>query len=71
MTKGKPQPVTPMAYVARCSCGGLVMATTYHHPRDAATSVAECIRDGYSIETMTIEDVRQIDWCKTHGQCKD
>jgi len=65
----KPTAVERVAYVAKCSCGGMVMATTNDHPKDAARSVAECIKEGYRIETLSIEDARQIPFCKNHGQC--
>ena len=65
----KPTAVERVAYVAKCSCGGMVMVTTNEHPHDAATEVAECIIEGYRIETVSIEDARQIEFCKHHGQC--
>jgi hypothetical protein len=57
------------AYIARCSCGGMVMATTNDNPKDAAKHIAKCIKDGFKIETMSIEDVRKQEFCKNHGNC--
>ena len=51
------------AYIARCKCGcgGIIMATIDNpeHKKDVAKEVAKCIRDGYSVEQVTIGYVRQ------------
>ena len=64
------KPKKSFAYVAKCSCGGMVMATTNDHPKDASKEVAKCIKEGFSIETMSIEEVRKQPWCKNHGKCE-
>jgi len=60
------------AYIARCSCGGIVMATAKDVPscaKETANDVAECIKQGYAIETLTAEEVRSQKWCENHGKC--
>lgn len=50
------------AYIARCKCGcgGIVMATVDipEHAEEVAKEVAACIRDGYSVEHVTVGYVR-------------
>lgn len=57
------------AYVARCSCGGMVMAVSAMHAKDAAKEVAKCVRRGYAIETMETEEVWSAKWCENRGRC--
>lgn len=50
------------AYIARCKCGcGAIVFAAVDDPRhadDVARDVAECIRDGYTIERSTVGVVR-------------
>jgi len=54
--------MTDMAYIARKSCGCLVMATVDNpdHSRDVAREVAKCVRMGWPVERITVEAVREI-----------
>lgn len=58
------------AYIARCKCGGIVMACAASHPEDAAKEVASCIKAGFSVERMDDEGVRTGRWCDNRGNCK-
>ena len=62
------------AYIAKCKCGGLVFAgiiedTDVIRKRNAK-EVADCIRRGFEVSTMSCEDARAARWCKNHGKCK-
>lgn len=57
------------AYVAKCSCGGMVAVTSDSHKKHAAKDVSDWIKDGYSIETMSVEVVSSLEFCKHHGKC--
>lgn len=50
------------AYIARCKCGcgGIIMATVDRpeHAKDVARDVADAIRDGYTVEHVTVGYVR-------------
>lgn len=59
-----------MAYVAKCKCGGIVMACSKDHPKDAAKEVASCIRAGFDISQMSTEEVRTAKWCDNNGKCE-
>ena len=54
------------SYVARCKCGcgNLVFAMVNNpdHKKDVAREISKLIRDGYDIETMTVEEVREAPW---------
>ena len=58
------------AYIAKCKCGGVVMACSTNHAEDAAKEVSDCIKAGFSIERMAAEDVRTAKWCNNRGNCK-
>jgi len=60
-----------MAYVAKCVCGGLIMACVDLPERknDTAKEVASCLRAGYEISRMTVEEVRAHKWCDNCGKC--
>ena len=60
-----------MCYVAKCSCGGLVMAVMDlpEHKKDTAREVASCLRDGFEIEHITVEEARAHKWCDNQGKC--
>ena len=62
-----------MAYMAKCCCGGMVMACVDNpkHKKDTAKEVAACIRKGYSISRITVEEVREMPFCKNHGNCEE
>ena len=49
-----------MAYIARCKCGGVVMATVDNpdHQKENAKEIARCVRDGLTIERVSVEYVR-------------
>ncbi len=60
-------------YIARCKCGcgGLIFASVQSQQmskergNDTAKEVSKLIRAGYSIERMTVGDVRAATWlCK-------
>lgn len=62
-----------MAYVGRCrGCQRLVMATvdSEEHKKDVAKEVQRAIKEGLTIERMSIEAVRKADFgceCKKGG----
>ncbi len=61
-----------IAYVARCKCGGLVMACVDQpeHRKETAKAVADSIRKGYSIERITCEAIRTTErFCM--GECTE
>ena len=58
------------AYIAKCKCGGIVMACSKNHPEDAAKAVASCIRDGFEVSQLSIEKVRTAKWCNNRGKCE-
>ena len=65
---------TPEAYVGRAECGCVVAITVnmLDHKRDVAKTVAEWVRDGLSIEGMTIEAVRSSPFgCKCGDRPKE
>ena len=49
------------AYAGRCKCGNVVaiMAITDRHREELAETVAEWIRDGLSVEQVTVEEARE------------
>lgn len=57
-------------YIARHSCGGVVMmavkpdANDKVWTRDVAKEVAACIRKGYAVETVTVEQARASTMCE-------
>ena len=59
-----------LAYIAKCKCGGIVMACATDRPKDAAKKVADCIKGGFEIGMMKVEDVRKAKWCSNSGNCK-
>ena len=62
-----------MAYMAKCCCGGMVMACVDNpkHKKDTASEVAKSIKKGYEISRVTVEEVREMLFCKNHGNCED
>lgn len=54
--------LTP-AYIARCKCGcGAIVMATVDRPeyqKDVAKDVADAIRDGYTVEHVTVGYVHQ------------
>jgi Ethanolamine utilization protein EutJ (predicted chaperonin) len=52
------------AYIARCKCGcrGIVMCTVDRpeHAVDVAKEVADCIRDGLTVEHVTVGYVHEF-----------
>lgn len=63
------------AYIARCRCGckGIVMAIVDNpvHKREVAKEIAKCIREGYTIEHVTVGYVRQSKFgCLYKGERK-
>lgn len=52
------------AYIARCKCGAIIMATVDKPElsEDNAKEIAACIRQGYVIERTTVGHVREMDW---------
>ena len=61
-----------MSYVAKCKCGGIVMATMDipNHAEDVAKEVASCLKAGFRITRMSCERVRKAAWCENQGKCK-
>lgn len=53
-------------YIAKCKCGCggivLVISGSDDWRKQAAKSIAEAIRDGYTIERMHTTDVRKATW---------
>lgn len=49
-----------MAYIARCKCGAIIMATVDapEHANENAQEIAACLKAGYTIERVTCEYVR-------------
>lgn len=60
------------AYIAKCKCGGLIFAASDRPEcrKDNAHDIARLINDGYSIERMTVEEVRTSNWCTNRGNCQ-
>ncbi len=61
----------PDSYVERLPCGCLVAwcADNPEHQRDVARSVAKFIRNGYSVEHVVLDDVRdQLGPCKCQNK---
>ena len=57
----------PMAYIARKPCGCVVFVTVddERYKQDTAKEIAECIREGLTVERVTCEAVRDGDFgCK-------
>jgi hypothetical protein len=55
------------AYIARCECGEVVGACVINtrHQDDIAGTVAEWIKDGLSVEQVTVKEARaQFATCK-------
>lgn len=61
-------PTDKMSYIARKPCGCIVMATidNLEHRRDVAKEVAKAIRQGYIIERVTADYVRENWLCYQH-----
>ena len=60
---------TSMAYIAKKSCGCLSMAIvdTPEHKIDVAKEISKAVRLGETIERVTIDVVRTMDWeCPEH-----
>ena len=60
-----------MAYMAKCCCGGMVMVCLDipAHKKDTAQQVARCIKKGYEISRITVEEARVTSFCTNHGNC--
>ena len=59
----------PMSYISRKECGCLTLAIVDEpaHRREVAKEVAKAIRMGETVERVTCEQVRKMDWkCKSH-----
>ena len=39
------------------------------HKKDTAREVASCLRDGFEIEHITVEEARAHKWCDNQGKC--
>ena len=65
--------MSEMAYIAKCVCGGMIMAVVDlpDHKKDTAKEVASCLRAGYEIERLTVEEVRAHPFCENRGKCKE
>lgn len=63
-----------MAYIAKCKCGGIVMAIVDdlkpQRRKDIAKEIASCVKDDFEIGRITCEEVRTTKWCKNHGKCQ-
>lgn len=62
-------PEESMSYISRRPCGCLSMAVVDNpeHKRDVAKEVAKAIRLGETVERVTSESVRKMDWwCPKH-----
>lgn len=57
-----------MAYIAKRECGCIVMACVDNpeHRRDTAKEVAQAIREGYVIERVSSDFVRENWFCENH-----
>ena len=55
------------AYIGRCKCGAIKFTTVDkpEYAKENAKEIAKCIRDGLTIERVTVGDVRTMDW----GDC--
>ncbi len=65
---------TTMAYVTRCKeCKKLVFAYVDRpeSQKDCARAVADCIKEGYIVERMTVSEVREGPWCDCKLKKKD
>jgi len=53
------------AYIARCQCGGIIFACADDpkYAEDTARSVAEVIKDGFSVERVPLDTARNSKWC--------
>ena len=60
--------MTDMAYIAKKPCGCIVLAVVDNpdHRRDVAKEVAKAIREGYIIERVTADYVRENWRCYQH-----
>jgi len=60
-----------MAYIARCHCGGIIMACVDDptHKQDTAKEVASCLRAGFTIDRIKCNDVKTSKWCENRGKC--
>ncbi len=64
----------PLAYIGRKSCGCIVLAIVDvpEHKKDTAKELAKAIRDGLTIERVTVEFVRKnMFWCDCDKKRKD
>lgn len=60
---------TNMSYISKKPCGCLSMAIVDNpdHKKDVAREIAKAIRLGETIERVTLESVRTMDWeCPEH-----
>lgn len=60
---------TSMSYISRKSCGCLAMAVVDNpeHKRDVAREVGKAVRLGETVERVTSESVRIMEWvCPQH-----
>jgi len=57
--------IPEMAFVGICSCGKLVYAGMdgKGEKRERNKEVMELIRDGYKVDRISVEKVRQMEWC--------
>lgn len=62
------------AYIARCKCGTIIMATVDRpeYAEDVANDVADCIRRGFAVERVTVGYVHENGLtectCKKEGE---
>ncbi len=62
-----------MAYMAKCSCGRMVMACMDNpaHKKDTAKEVSKAIKAGYAISRVDVKEVRAMPFCTNHGNCTE
>jgi len=63
---------TSMSYISRKPCGCLSMAVVDNpeHKKDVANEIAKAVRRGETVDRVTSEQVRTMDWkCPEHA-CK-
>ena len=56
-------------YIGICNCGGIVFWVAEERVVDSRKEIAGLLKDGFSIERMETEKVRETTFCKNHGKC--
>ena len=56
-------------YVGVCKCGGLVFWVAEERAKDQRKEISKLLKDGFSIERMETEKVKEAQFCRNHGKC--